>query len=113
MAAANTSALTVRLGGFFDFTYGVVSDEADKGSFRGTGAQSRATTDMRTESEINLYVDGRAANGLQYGAVFELQMDNAQTGAADQTGVPPGFERQVFITPPSTNRQFLRLKVSR
>lgn len=87
MAAANTSALTVRLGGFFDFTYGVVSDEADKGSFRGTGAQSRATTDMRTESEINLYVDGRAANGLQYGAVFELQMDNAQTGAADQTGV--------------------------
>jgi hypothetical protein len=87
MAAANTSALSVRLGGFFDFSYGIVSDEADKGSARGTGAQSRATTDMRTESEINLYVDGRAANGLQYGAVFELQMDNAQTGAADQTGV--------------------------
>ena len=87
MAAANTSALTVRLGGFFDFSYGIVSDEADKGSARGAGAQSRATTDMRTESEINLYVDGRAANGLQYGAVFELQMDNAQTGASDQTGV--------------------------
>jgi hypothetical protein len=87
MAAANTSALSVRLGGFFDFSYGMVSDEADKGSNRGTGAQSRATTDMRTESEINLYVDGRAANGLQYGAVFELQMDNAATGAADQTGV--------------------------
>jgi len=87
MAAANTSALTVRLGGYFEFSYGMVSDEADKGSFRGAGQASRATTDMRNDAEINLYVDGRASNGLQYGAVLELQMDNAQTGAADQTGV--------------------------
>jgi len=89
IAAANTSALSVRLGGFFDFSYGIVSDEADKAGTnnRGANTQSRASTDMRTESEINLYVDGRAANGLQYGAVFELQMDNAATGAADQTGV--------------------------
>jgi len=89
MAAANTSALSVRLSGFFDFSYGVVSDEADKAGTnnRGVNTQSRASTDMRSESEINLYVDGRAANGLQYGAVFELQMDNSSSGAADQTGV--------------------------
>ncbi len=76
-----TSGLIVRLGGFFDFSYGIVSDEADKGSARGTGAQSRATTDMRTESEINLYVDGIAANGMRYGAMFELQMDNVAAGS--------------------------------
>jgi len=89
MAAANTSALSVRLSGFFDFSYGVVSDEADEAGTnnRGVNTQSRASTDMRSESEINLYVDGRAANGLQYGAVFELQMDNSSSGAADQTGV--------------------------
>ena len=85
--AVATSGLSVRLGGFFDFTYGVVSDEADKGSFRGTGAQSRQTTDMRTESEINLYVDGRASNGLHYGAVFELQMDTMTSTAGTGTGV--------------------------
>jgi len=85
--AVATSGLSVRLGGFFDFTYGVVSDEADKGSYRGTSAQSRQTTDMRTESEINLYVDGRASNGLHYGAVFELQMDAMTTTAGTGTGV--------------------------
>jgi hypothetical protein len=85
--AVATSGLSVRLGGFFDFTYGVVSDEADKGSFRGTSAQSRQTTDMRTESEINLYVDGRASNGLHYGAVFELQMDAMTSTAGTGTGV--------------------------
>jgi len=86
-----TSGLSVRLGGFFDFSYGVVTDDADKGGgFTGTraaGAQSRQTTDMRTEAEINLYVDGRAANGLQYGAVFELQMDGMTTTAGSGTGV--------------------------
>jgi hypothetical protein len=88
--AVATSGLSVRLGGFFDFTYGVVSDDADKGGgytgTRTTGAQARQTTDMRTESEINLYVDGRASNGLQYGAVFELQMDN-MTNTGNGTGV--------------------------
>ena len=88
--AVATSGLSVRLGGFFDFTYGVVSDDADKGGgytgTRAAGSQARQTTDMRTESEINLYVDGRASNGLQYGAVFELQMDN-MTNTGNGTGV--------------------------
>jgi hypothetical protein len=33
--------------------------------------------------------------------------------AADQSGVPEGFQRQVFTVPATANRQFLRLKVSR
>ena len=33
--------------------------------------------------------------------------------AVDQSGVPEGFQRQVFTVPATGNRQFLRLKVSR
>jgi hypothetical protein len=88
-----TSGLIVRLGGYFDFTYGNISDDADKGAFRGltagaNGAQGRQRSDFRNDSEINLYVDGRAANGMRYGAMFELQMDNiGGTTAGDGTGV--------------------------
>jgi predicted porin len=122
-----TSGLIVRLGGYFDFTVGNVSDDADKGFSRnwaqqntlvapafpsagaptalpGTGAvtplpttlnyasplkdaQGRQRTDFRNDAEINLYVDGVAANGMRYGAMFELQMDNLVTTAGDGTGV--------------------------
>ena len=107
-----TSGLVVRLGGFFDFSYGNVQDSADSGFFRnqsfnatkvapsattavpGTAAatslaypaainsaKGRQRSDFRTESEINLYVDGVAANGMRYGVMFELQMDNVAGGS--------------------------------
>jgi predicted porin len=105
-----TSGLIVRLGGFFDFSMGNVQDSADKGFFRNvaagsatnttnvtfngvtgnlsvpgaaavTNAKGRQRNDFRTESEINLYVDGIAANGMRYGAMFELQMDNVAAGS--------------------------------
>jgi len=87
---AGASGLSVRLGGYFEISHGVVSDSADKAGGTGgraAGSRSRATTDLRNDAEIYLYVDGRAANGLQYGAVFDIQMDNSAAGAADQTGV--------------------------
>jgi predicted porin len=81
-----TSGIIVRLGGFFDFSMGNVQDDADKASFRNqsggvTTAKARARNDFRTEAEINLYADGVAANGMRYGAVFELQMDNVAAGS--------------------------------
>ena len=111
-----TSGLVVRLGGFFDFSMGNVSDDADSARFRNTAAGSATNTanvtfngqtgnlsvpgaaavtsargrqrnDFRTESEINLYVDGVAANGMRYGALFELQMDTMTTTAGTGTGV--------------------------
>ena len=112
-----TSGIIVRLGGFFDFSMGNVSDDADKGQARNlpagtatsqnvldaTGtvigtvttpgaaainsAQGRQRNDFRTEAEINLYADGVAANGMRYGAVFELQMDAMTTPAGTGTGV--------------------------
>lgn len=89
-----TSGIVVRLGGFFDFSMGNVQDDADKGTYRNsTGsvstAKGRQRNDFRTEAEINLYADGVAANGMRYGAVFELQMDNVTTpsGQGSGTGV--------------------------
>ena len=118
-----TSGLVVRLGGYFEFTYGNVQDDADKAFFRnnaGTTAAGKATTtnvidpggavignfttpgaaavnlnnargrqrsDFRNDAEINIYVDGRAANGMRYGAMFEMQMDNMVSTAGDGTGV--------------------------
>jgi predicted porin len=46
-----------------------------------SNAKGRQRNDFRTESEINLYVDGIAANGMRYGAMFELQMDNVAAGS--------------------------------
>ncbi|MEN9498365.1 MAG: hypothetical protein RIS83_184, partial [Pseudomonadota bacterium] len=85
--AIASSGLTVRLGGYFDFSYGNVSDTADKGAYRGNGAEGRQRSDFRTESELNVYVDGTAANGMRYGAVFELQMDTMTTTTGTGTGV--------------------------
>jgi hypothetical protein len=103
-----TSGMIVRLGGFFDFSMGNVSDSSDGAYFRNnmapisfnastgvasgtplTNAKARQRNDFRTEAEINLYVDGIAANGMRYGAVFELQMDvlTPQGGAATGTGI--------------------------
>jgi len=84
--AVATSGLSVRLGGFFEMTYGLVNDDQDKQAFRSiatAGANSRQGQDLRNEAEINLYVDGVATNGLRYGAVFELQMDNQTNTGLD------------------------------
>ncbi|MFM7303431.1 MAG: porin [Alphaproteobacteria bacterium] len=93
-----TSGIIVRLGGFFDFSMGNVSDDADKGLARNTAgsvtsAAGRQRNDFRTESEINLYADGVAANGMRYGAVFELQMDNmGGNGGANTNGSGTGVD---------------------
>jgi len=97
--AVQTSGLSVRLGGYFQFGAASISDSMDTGATRsnmtngGTSynsgananAQSRQSTDFRNDAEINIYVDGRAANGLQYGAVLEIQMDNIVASSGDGT----------------------------
>jgi len=102
----SAGGLIVRLGGFFDFSAGNVSDSADKSYYRagngaatfnantgvmtnGSGAnvEARQRNDFRTEAELNVYIDGLAANGMRYGAVFELQMDGLITTSGSGTGV--------------------------
>lgn len=92
-ATPTTSGIVVRLGGFFDFSVGNISDSADSAvaTTRPLGSANnrvgRQRNDFRTEAELNVYVDGVAANGMRYGAMMEFQMDNMSTPAGDGTGV--------------------------
>ncbi|MCA3367781.1 MAG: hypothetical protein INF79_19420, partial [Roseomonas sp.] len=91
-----TSGLIVRLGGFFDFSMANVSDSYDSASAsaRNTSGNvnnrlGRQRNDFRTEAELNVYVDGIAANGMRYGAMMEFQMDN-MGGRNDNTAANNG-----------------------
>lgn len=102
---AGAGGLTVRLGGYFAFTGGYVQDDWDRARSRNsalpnTNAQARARTDFRNDMELNVFIDGRASNGMTYGAVLEFQMDNAVTTAGDGTTVT--FDEMYgFITMPN------------
>ncbi|MBW6399202.1 porin [Roseomonas sp. HJA6] len=50
-------------------------------------ARSRSRYDFRNDAELNIFVDGRTSNGITYGAVFEMQMDNVVATAGDGTTV--------------------------
>jgi hypothetical protein len=56
-----------------------------------TSTQSTKTgkNDFQTDSEIHIYVDGKAANGLRYGAVVELSFNGNE-------GTTPGGARRTF-----------------
>ncbi len=95
-AIAAASGLAVRIGGYFDFSAAMIYDDWDQARSRIQGgannggapnAQRRSRYDQRNDLELYIYIDGRAANGMTYGAMFEYQMDNASAGAADGTTV--------------------------
>ena len=91
-AMAGAGGLSIRLGGYFAWTGAMIQDDWDRGRSRnsaGQGPQARARSryDQRNDAELNVFIDGRTSNGLTYGAVFELQMDNASVGAGDGTTV--------------------------
>lgn len=104
-ALAGSGGLTVRLGGYFAFTGAMIQDDWDRGRSRNfavpnNNAQSRQRYDFRNDMELNVFIDGRAANGMTYGAVLEFQMDNAVTTAGDGTTVT--FDEMYgFITFPN------------
>lgn len=60
---AAAAEMTVGVGGYIAFQAGFFDDDRDDGSNR----------DLRNETEIHVRADGRADNGLQYGARVELQ----------------------------------------
>ena len=91
-AMAGAGGLTIRLGGYFAFTGALVQDDWDYARSRNTVTgtnQSRARSryDFRNDAELNVFVDGRTSNGITYGAVFELQMDNIVAQSGDGTTV--------------------------
>ncbi|MBR0657084.1 porin [Plastoroseomonas arctica] len=91
-------AVRVSLGGYFDVRAGYVSDSNDRSAVPATQAATAAAgnvgsiagstrtfgrqrVDFQSDFELNVFVDGKAANGLEYGAVIELQVDNVGAGA--------------------------------
>lgn len=94
-AIAAASGLAVRLGGYFDFSAAMIYDDWDQARQRinypanggASNAQRRSRYDFRNDLELYVDVDGRAANGMTYGAHFEFQMDNSQGTAGDNSNV--------------------------
>ena len=74
---AGAGGLTVRLGGFYEFSGANISDDNDRATrLNADHGQARRKNDFRNDMELNVFVDGTAANGMRYGAVLEMQMDN-------------------------------------
>ena len=96
------AAPSVQLGGFLLTSALWTRDDADKaaGPPRGVnqaGTAARRRTDFRNEVEVHLIVTAKAANGLAYGAVIELQNDNFGGGAGSGMDVDEAF---VFVSSP-------------
>lgn len=64
---AQANSLQVNVGGYADFQAANVSDDIVD------NAANVNTTDFNTDSEIHVSVTGKADNGLEYGAVAELE----------------------------------------
>jgi predicted porin len=115
-------APTVRIGGYLQTTFAWVSDDLDAARGAPTGVNAanpnlripgtvnaafpnginsssarRSTNDFRNEVEIHVFVTGKAANGLSYGAVVEIQNDN--TGAGSGSGLDLDEAYVFFSTP--------------
>ena len=90
----------VRVGGFMLNSINIVDDDADSRAVTsGTRSSDAASTDFRTELEVQVFVTGKAANGLSYGAVIELQND-AFGGSGAGTGIDTD-EAYVFLSSPT------------
>jgi len=80
-AAQAQTAPAVRVGGFMLTQMNYNDDDLDKATglpptgVAGLGRVSRDKVDFKNEVELNIFVTGKAANGLSYGAVIEIQND--------------------------------------
>ncbi|WP_431282645.1 porin [Humitalea sp. 24SJ18S-53] len=93
--ASAQTAPTVRIGGYFGTAWFNVQDTADKAAVvanpaagqpaNATRTFGRDQNDFYTDFEIQVFVTGKAANGLVYGATMELQMDNVGAGSPGTT----------------------------
>lgn len=68
--AAHAEGPAVTLGGFLDFQAGYVNQDLD-----GVGTVGGRDLKFQNDTEIHVKVDGKADNGLGYGAVVELEAD--------------------------------------
>jgi predicted porin len=102
-AAQAQQAPTVRVGGYLQTTVVISDDNLDGATGAPTGVnarggQSRSSTDFRNEVEIHVFVTGKAANGLSYGAVVELQNDAVGGGSGSGVDLDEAY---MFVSSPT------------
>jgi predicted porin len=101
-AAQAQQAPQVRVGGFIANFAFWADDDADSGrapaGVNGAGLVGRNEVDFRTELEIHVFVTGKAANGMSYGAVIELQNDGFGGGGG---GGVDTDEAYMFVSSPT------------
>jgi predicted porin len=123
-SAQAQQAPTLRIGGYFEFNAGYINDTMDRQQFNlgttpgvagnitpGTpgsagaavGQRRRDRWDFRQgDTEIHLFVTGKAANGLSYGFTMELQFDNFNAGNSVSAGTAVDTdEAYAFISSPT------------
>ncbi|MDD5586825.1 MAG: porin [Alphaproteobacteria bacterium] len=70
-AMAAESPITVNVGGYVDFRAAMFHESTDAENL-GTGAIDRRDHDFETEYRLNISAEGKAANGIEYGALVSL-----------------------------------------
>lgn len=101
-AAQAQQAPTVRVGGYLQTTVAITDDDLDAArggvgptGVAGVGRVARSDVDFRNEVEIHIFVTGKAANGLVYGATVEIQNDGVGGSTLDLD------EAYVFVGTPT------------
>jgi len=96
--------ITVRVGGYFRFGYAFVDQDLGNSTV-GTGAAAVVTntgkSDFQSDAEIHIIVGGKAANGLAYGAMIELQVDSQSDTSRGSKSLVDTDEMWAFIASPT------------
>jgi predicted porin len=82
--AAMADAPKVTLGGFVNFQAGYVSEDSPYDA-------NKQDVKFRNDTEIHVRVDGKSDNGLGYGAVIELEADQTQDRASQDSNADKTF----------------------
>lgn len=99
-SAAQAAGPDVTVGGFIDFQ--ASSADADTGFKTTAGNRSLdRDTHFQNDTEVHILVDGKADNGLGYGAVIELEADvdggTLEDGSIDSSGRGDGNADKTYI----------------
>lgn len=81
-ASAQADVPKITVGGVIDWQVGVISDDQDA---------AQRSHNFRNDTEINFNVDGKADNGLGYGAVIVLEADVTDDADTEGTNAAKTF----------------------
>lgn len=88
--AANAAGPDVTVGGFIDFQASFADQDTGFDTTADTDRELDRDSHFQNDTEVHILVDGKADNGLGYGAVIELEADvdggSRNDGSASGTG---------------------------